>query len=205
MNCKKTAVVLQIENVKLSSSECRPFFDRLKTLYNAIDQKYTEVADSYGFACEGCKDNCCLTRFYHHTYLEYLYILEACNHLERDMPLKIKKRAQDVCRKTAEADAKGEAVRLMCPLNFDELCVLYEYRPIICRLHGIAHELNFPSRGIVRGSGCDVFEMQTEKKKYVKFDRTPFYIDMVNLENELKQTFGFGRKIKKTIAEMLAV
>lgn len=169
-----------------------------------MDQKYGEVADCYGFACKGCDDNCCLTRFYHHTHLECLYILEGCNHLEKGMQVKIETRAQDVCQKTAEAAAKGETVRLMCPLNIDGLCVLYEYRPIICRLHGIAHELNLPARGVVRGSGCSVFEKQAEKKKYVKFDRTPFYIEMANLENDFKQTFGFGRKIKKTIAEMVA-
>ncbi len=41
-----------------------------------MDLKYKEAADYYGFDCTGCEDNCCFTRFFHHTLLEYLYIME---------------------------------------------------------------------------------------------------------------------------------
>jgi len=37
----------------------------------------------------------------------------------------------------------------------------------------------------------------------IKFDRTPFYIRMAELENELKKEAGITQKLKMTIAEML--
>ena len=49
-----------------------PFFNQLQDIFAEMDCKYDAVAESYGFKCRGCEDNCCLTRFFHHTYLEYL-------------------------------------------------------------------------------------------------------------------------------------
>lgn len=180
-----------------------PFLDRLKIIYAAMDQKYKEAAEYYGFDCKGCKDNCCLTRFYHHTVLEYLYIFHGYNTLECEKQAEVKHRALSVYKKTVEADEKGNPVRLMCPLNFDGYCILYTYRPMICRLHGIPHELHRPGQNILYGPGCEAFTKQCEKKDYFKFDRTPFYIDMAKLENELKQSAGITQKSKMTIAQML--
>jgi hypothetical protein len=54
-------------------------------LFDEMDQAYTVVAGQYGFQCNGCADNCCLTRFYHHTLLEYLYLVEGLRTLEPDV------------------------------------------------------------------------------------------------------------------------
>ena len=176
---------------------------KLKTLYAAMDQKYNETADYYGFHCKSCKDNCCLTRFYHHTVLEYFYILYGYNTLESDRQIKVKSMALEVCRKTDEADKRGAAIRIMCPLNFDGLCILYDYRPMICRLHGIPHELQKADHSVVYSPGCESFTQQAESKKYYKFDRTPFYIKMAELENELRHAAGINQKLKMTVAQML--
>jgi hypothetical protein len=53
-------------------------------------------------------------------------------------------------------------------------------------------------------SFCEEFGRQCKKKDYYKFDRTPFYNQMARLENQLKEHFGLNRKIKKTVAEMIA-
>lgn len=179
------------------------FLDGLKVIYAAMDQKYQEAADYYGFHCEGCEDNCCLTRFYHYTLLEYFYILKGYNTLGPDRQIEAKNRALEVCRKTDAADEKGMAVRLMCPLNFDGLCILYDYRPMICRLHGIPHELQRPGQNVIHSPGCEAFTKQNKEKNYFKFDRTPFYIKMAQLENELKKEAGITQKIKMTVAQML--
>lgn len=183
--------------------EYAPFFKELKRIYAAMGRKYKEAADYYGFNCTGCIDNCCLTRFYHHTYLEYFYILEGYHTLEEKQRIEVTNRALDVCEKTAAADEKGDPVHLMCPLNFDGLCILYEYRPMICRLHGIPHELQRPGQKVVYGPGCEAFTKQCKEKGYFKFDRTPFYIEMARLEKNFKQEMGITQKLKKTIAQML--
>jgi Fe-S-cluster containining protein len=194
---------LPVKKIKSQYNKYSVFLDRLKVIYAAMDQKYQEAADYYGFHCEGCKDNCCLTRFYHHTLLEYFYILEGYSALEYDRQVEIRNRALEVCRKTAEADEKGMTMRLMCPLNFDGLCILYGYRPMICRLHGIPHELQRAGQNVIHSPGCDVFTEQNREKSYFRFDRTPFYIKMAELENELKHAAAINQKLKMTVAEML--
>lgn len=196
-------MLLPFKKVKDKHNKYLVFIDRLKTLYAAMDQKYKEAADYYGFHCQGCRDNCCLTRFYHYTLLEYLYILKGYNTLGSDRQIETKNRALEVCRKTDEADKKGTAVRLMCPLNFDGLCILYDYRPMICRLHGIPHELQKAGQNVIHSPGCDAFAEQNREKSYFKFDRTPFYIKMAELENKLKKAANIKQKIKMTVAQML--
>ena len=180
-----------------------PLLDRLKAIYAKMDQQYAEAAAHYGFHCSGCVDNCCLTRFYHHTFLEYFYVSKGYETLDPENQAAVAQRASEVCAKTAEADEKGEKVRLMCPLNACGLCLLYDYRPMICRLHGISHELHRPGQGIIHSPGCEAFTEQSEGKGYFKFDRTPFYLEMAGLERELKQTVGIMQKLKMTIAQML--
>ncbi len=157
-----------------------------------------------GFCCDGCEDNCCRTRFYHHTYLEYLYIHKGLKTLDRRRQREIQSRAIEICRETAKADEKAVPVRLMCPLNYDGRCSLYTYRPMICRLHGISHELQKPGQNVILGPGCGMFDRRCSDKGYYKFDRTPFYFEMAQLENDLKQAAGLDDRIKVTIAEMIA-
>ena len=179
------------------------FKGRLKQTYSAMDQAYNTAAGHYGFACGGCRDICCQTRFYHHTAIEYIYMIEGLNTLTLEKQNEVKSRALNVVDQTARADENGEAVRLMCPLNFDELCILYSYRPMICRLHGIPHELQKPGQNPVQGPGCETFDHQCGPKSYFKFDRTLFYRQMAILEGELRQAIKFDGKIRMTIAEMI--
>jgi Fe-S-cluster containining protein len=180
-----------------------PFLIRFKTILASMDLKYKEAADYYGFDCKGCEDNCCFTRFFHYTLLEYLYIMEGYGRLDRAKQVEIKSRALEVCRKTDEADEKGIPVQVMCPLNYDGLCLMYNYRPMICRLHGIPHEFQRPDQSTMHGSGCDTFIKQCQEKEHFKFDRTPFYVEMAELEKGLRQAVGDRQKIKLTVAQML--
>lgn len=180
------------------------FFDKLRHLFTKMDREYSKAAEYYGFGCQGCADNCCQTRFYHHTYLEYFFVHEGFAQLSSEEKDQIEYRTQDVLRGIAEADEMGKPVRHMCPLNFDGLCGLYSYRPMICRLHGIPHELRKPGQNNFFGPGCGTFDERCYDKLYYKFDRTPFYIEMATLENEFKQTVGIDAKIKLTVAEMIA-
>ncbi len=179
------------------------FLDRLGDIFSAMDREYTRAAEHYQFQCDGCMDNCCLTRFYHHTHLEFYYLRMGFENLESQKKSEILLKAEKVCRETAKADEKEIPVRFMCPLNDDSLCTLYPYRPMICRMHGIPHELQKPGQNLIQGPGCGTFDDRCATKPYYKFDRTPFYLEMAKLENEFKQAAGMTGRIKMTIAEMI--
>ncbi len=190
-------------NYNMTKNIYTPFFERLKALYVDMDSYYGNAADYYGFDCKGCMENCCLTRFYHHTHIECLYLLEGLSFLAKKKQIETTKKAADYNKKAIESDVKKKQARQMCPLNFDGLCILYNYRPMICRLHGVSHELKKPGRDIIYSPGCGEFTRQCENKAYFSFDRTPFYIKMAQLEKDLKLKFGFTKKFKNTIAQMI--
>ncbi len=193
------------DNICLEPEAFIAQLNRLEQIYAAMDRAYTSVADNYGFHCSGCEDNCCLTRFYHHTYLEFLYLLKGYRALGRQRQIDIRQKAESVCSalRGVEANKDGRSPRRMCPLNIKGLCCLYHQRPMICRMHGLPHELQRPNGGIVQGPGCASFEHNCGNKDTVLFDRTPFYHDMAQLEGELRQLIGVDAKIKMTVAEMI--
>ncbi len=191
-------------NISMKNTDlAAPFFNRLRQLFSDMDEEYRHASEYYGFDCRGCDDNCCMTLFFHHTYLEFFYLMEGVNALPPDDRESLFERAETAHRKTLEMEQKKISVRLMCPLNVEGLCILYDRRPMICRMHGIPHELKPPGRPAVLGPGCDAFSTRCGSKTYIPFDRTPFYIEMSTLENELKQRFNISRKFKKTITQML--
>ncbi len=168
-----------------------------------MDKRYEDTATHYGFVCTGCKDNCCLTRFYHHTLLETLHLLEGFQALDNLRQVEITQRAVIVCEESRTADQAGERIRHMCPLNLGGLCLLYTHRPMICRLHGVPHELRSPGRMPDYGPGCNAFAEQCGKLPYHQFDRTPFYAQIAKLEHQLRRATGFEGKLKLTVSEML--
>jgi Fe-S-cluster containining protein len=190
-------------NPNIDDSLLSAFLDRLGDIFAAMDREYGRAAKHYGFDCDGCADSCCLTRFYHHTHLEYFYLRRRFEKLGPREKDGILAKAEAVWRDTAKADEKDMPVRLMCPLNIDSLCSMYPFRPMICRMHGIPHELQKPGHHVTKGPGCTTFDERCADKGYFKFDRTPFYVALAKLENEFKQAAGIEGRIKMTIAEMI--
>jgi hypothetical protein len=195
--------VTQFQLSRIQPHIFAPFLRRIERVFASMDQKYKEATDYYGFNCKGCEDNCCLTRFHHYTLIEYLYIREGFTCLENKKQTEVKQKSLAVCRKINETDEMGKPVKQMCPVNFESLCILYPYRPMICRLHGIPHELKSPGQGTLTSPGCMTFTMKCQVKKRFKFDRTPFYMQMAALEKEMKQAAGVTQKIKMTVAQMI--
>ncbi|MBW1898368.1 MAG: hypothetical protein JRI61_04830 [Deltaproteobacteria bacterium] len=58
-----------------------PFFIRLQKIYSNMDEQYRQTAEYYGFNCRGCDDNCCRTLFFHHTHIEFFYLMEGIDAL----------------------------------------------------------------------------------------------------------------------------
>ena len=195
--------MVSISNVKEALFlESGTFFERLETLYNAIDDAYEEAARHYDFQCSGCEDNCCMTHFYHHTHIEFFYIVRGFRALPYNLKNDILSRARTIQEEKAKDDVKIESSRLMCPLNINGKCVIYRHRPMICRMHGIPHELKRPGAPVHYGQGCDLFMERHFNENYVPFDRTPFYFKMARLEDDMKRKHNLSGKFKKTIFEM---
>ncbi len=180
------------------------FFTELEKIYKAMDYLWIKTASAYGFKCTGCTDNCCETEFYHHTYIEKDYlVLKGMQSIEQKIRQKILSKAREVNAKRQRAEKANEQIRVMCPLNENNLCLLYKFRPMICRLHGIPHELHKPNSEPIISPGCHTGNKFFEKKGYIKFDRTPFYSKMAGIEMEYRKVTGKTKKIKQTIAQML--
>jgi Fe-S-cluster containining protein len=177
------------------------YLNKLEIIYAAMDRSYNKAADAYGFRCTGCKDSCCLTLFHHHTVLEFLYLAKGLKNLSEKSLAIIRQKAQQSRRRIFEAPALP--IRVMCPLNQEGRCVLYPYRPMICRLHGIPHELQKPGQKIAHGSGCHTFSEHYQNEPYQSFDRTPHYRQVAQLEKALRQETGLYQRLKMTVADMV--
>ena len=189
----------------LADPVIRSFITRLEDLYERMDKVYSEVSQAHGFFCQGCEENCCNTWFFHHTFLEYLCIMEGCHSLDKKEYQNALQRAKKIIVHVNTFHKTSEAFKTMCPLNKDGKCMIYRQRPMICRLHGIHYRFTMPNGAIHQGIGCKVFE-EVAKTSNVEavLDRTPFYREMAGLEKELRQRSGFNKAIKMTVAEMLA-
>ena len=176
-------------------------FESLKSLYKSMDNTWNKIAAQYLFRCRGCEDNCCKSLFFHHTYVEKAYLRHGLERLDQAVPNEILTRAEYYCEKTFSLSTEPESLKIDCPVNQNGLCLLYEFRPMICRLHGLPHELSRPGGEPVMGKGCDAG--QFENKPYVKFDRTVFYQQMARIEIAFRQTRNKTGRIKQTIAQLL--
>jgi len=191
------------ESIRPHGEGPSPWLDRLVAVFKAMDAGYEQVAGQYGFVCRGCEQNCCRSRFYHHSLLEYMAIYTGYSGLTDQERQRADTRAAEYCRQHAEADAAGTTVNAWCPLNENGQCLIYDLRPMICRLHGIPHALHQPGGGTVQGPGCDFFRSHCKIENGAAMDRTPFYKAMAGLEKEFRAALNARVKFKQTIAEMI--
>ncbi len=178
----------------------KQYLDRLSEIYRAIDRACSEALRHYGFSCARCPDNCCVTKFHLHTLVEELYLAERFKKLDEAELGAIILRAQNVAE---THNSSSEDIRIMCPLNENGLCVLYEFRPMICRIHGVPYEL-FRNFKMEYGDGCYRFIMEKENvSKDFRINRTNFYLEIAQIEREVRERLNFTGRYKKTTAEMV--
>ena len=178
------------------------FQTRLVDILGAMDHAFGVAAAQLGFVCNGCEENCCRSRFYHYTCLEYFYLFEGFSRLEPSLRASMRQSALKV-RQFDQVRHNGITRRPLCPLNLEGRCSLYSYRPMICRLHGLPHKLQRPGREPLCGPGCDAFERGRGNAGDVRLDRTPFYRQLAALELKFKQEAGMQQKLKMTVAEII--
>ena len=82
---------------------------RLVTLYAAMDAAYEAAAAAYRFACTGCEESCCRTRFHHHTLVEYHGLRDGFERLPAGPLAEILARAESWCAEHARprSDARS--------------------------------------------------------------------------------------------------
>lgn len=191
------------EYLRQHGDELSPWLARLADVFRTMDAGYGETAQDYGFVCRGCEDNCCRSRFYHHTLLEYLAVYRGFSRLDDRAKQQVVLRADAYRRLHAAADADGTKANPWCPLNEAGRCLIYDERPLICRLHGIPYLLHQPGGGTVQGTGCEYFESHHETGNRALLNRTPFYKAMAGLERDFRAELSVYVKNRQTIAEMI--
>ena len=187
--------------------EIQTFMDETARLFESMERAYDGAAARLGFQCYGCEDNCCRSLFFHHTLVELIWLKSGLAELSVQDQARIRERAEQIrdLQIGAGVERFQSGLRPFCPLNSDGRCLLYSYRPMICRLHGIPYVLRNPSGQVRTGQGCGDFYRQTatEVDENASLDRTPLYMAMADLEKRLRMQAGYNAKIKLTIAEMI--
>ena len=170
----------------------KQYLDRLSEIYRAIDSAYSEALRRYNFSCDGCPDNCCATKFHHHTLVEELYLAEGLKKLNEAELRAIASRAENAAK--MHNSFSGGHTDYEGPLNENGSCVLYEFRPMICRIHGVPYEL-FRNFKMEYGDGCYRFIME-KKMCQGTFGLTArlFILKLLRLKGKLEKT-KFHRQI----------
>ncbi|MBG0775055.1 MAG: hypothetical protein H0S85_01300 [Desulfovibrionaceae bacterium] len=180
-------------------------FARLEKLYAAMQAEYDRLAAPAGFTCADCGQNCCVSYFQHHTYVEWTYLWRGMAALDTARRERFLERAEDYVRRTSAMLRRGLRPQIMCPLNEDGLCGLYSHRLMICRMHGTAHRFVRPDGVAERFPGCYRFEDLTrEAETPPVLDRTPLYRELAAIEMAfLGDRLRALPKVNLTLAEML--
>jgi Fe-S-cluster containining protein len=135
----------------------RPFFEQYEALAASVERAFETVKNQYP-DCVKCKPLCadCCYALFDLTLIEALYIneqfrnkysgetleilLERCNKIDRAL-YKLKKtafKAAESGKEETEILQEMSETRIRCPmLNDAQMCEIYEFRPLTCKLYGI--------------------------------------------------------------------
>lgn len=176
--------------------------EKIALLYREMEAAYDRLAAEIGLSCSGCPDNCCDSYFFHHTYVEWTYLLRGLQAADRNTAVGIKKRAVQAVQEIERQRRQGHRPGIMCPVNDQGKCLLYAHRLMICRLHGVPASVTRRETED-RFPGC--YRCQELKPDDRFMDRTVFYQRLAMLERELLagQPAPLPR-FRLTIAEMIA-
>ncbi|GAB1410003.1 hypothetical protein MASR1M90_11570 [Desulfovibrionales bacterium] len=181
-------------------------FRKLAHLYTEMHDLYQRHAGALGLTCDGCTQNCCTSYFQHHTYIEWAYLVHGLATLPEETRTLYMHKAHDYVRQTTEDLASGQRPARMCPLNNEGRCGLYQYRLMICRLHGVPNRLRYPNGRVADFPGCYRTQKLCAGQPDISvLDRTSLYTRLMELEI---QFVGPSRirnlpRVDLTLAEMI--
>ncbi len=176
----------------------KPFFEQYEALSASVEKAFETVKNQYP-DCVKCNPLCsdCCYALFDLTLVEALYInerfrnkfseqniellIEKCNRIDRTI-YKLKKNAF----KAAESGKDDNEIlnemaetRVRCPmLNDEQMCEIYEFRPLTCRLYGIPTAIG----GQGYTCGLSAFE---KGEKYPTADLDKIQTRMLQLSAEL--------------------
>ncbi len=179
-----------------------PYIRRIEEIYRAIDTTYQSAQSHYGFDCTGCGTNCCATKFYHYTHAEGIYLRRGFDGLQEGLKHEVINRAIEY--ETFYLN-DNEHRPFFCPLNRNNLCILYQWRPLICRLHGLPYELTDINNNPTFHGGCLRFMSQdrTSLPTYMTLNRTIFYREFAKVEAEIRDILGLQPPPPSTVAAII--
>ncbi len=180
----------------------------LEDIYQKLQQEYERVAEILNFSCEGCPDNCCDSYFLHHTYAEWAHLWLGIRQLEPARQQTLIARAKSYLEQCEQELAAGRRPQIMCPLNENGLCALYQHRLLVCRTHGVPATMTRPDGQTLRFPGCfrcqEIVDARDEPERSAHVERTALLKRLALLENQLLDNKRhLLPKVKITIAEML--
>jgi Fe-S-cluster containining protein len=178
-------------------------YRRLEALYDNMQSEFNAVAGPVGFTCEDCTQNCCVSFFQHHTYVEWAFLWKGLKAKPAAEMGEILERSKEYVDHARTMLAAGERPNMLCPLNKDGLCQAYEHRLMICRLHGVPHTLAGRG-GRQEYPGCFRFDEFAGGAEVTPMDRTPLYRRLAKIELDyLGNKAGNLPKVDLTTAEMI--
>lgn len=163
----KKSGVLKIREPSLENRhvvDLSTYFAEYEALVEKIDEDVRRASKTLGHipSCGLETDECCFG-YFDLELLEVIYLSNRMNRiLKSDVRMEIIHRAIELSKKIKEIDGglrskrtgSGESrsafleaydrERLLCPLNKESRCSLYEYRPLRCRLHGVPSDFTDP-------------------------------------------------------------
>jgi len=180
-------------------------FRKLALLYERMQDEYAAASQALGLSCQDCRQNCCLSHFQHHTYVEWAYLWQGLKALPQKRLTEYLRRARENVEACRASLAMGRTPAVMCPLNDEGLCGLYTHRLMICRLHGVPNVLRRPDGQQAAFPGCwRAQELSQGLERLPLMDRTPLYRELLGLEAALLgKRLGKLPKVDLTLAEML--
>lgn len=177
--------------------DLRPYFKKYENLVATADEVFDRVKKAHA-DCVNCGEKCadCCFALFDLTLIEALYIhhrfnekyagsakvtlLEKANRADRRI-YKIKRKAfKELQSGKNEGEILGELSfeRVRCPLlNEEDLCDLYEYRPLTCRFYGIPTAIG----GVGHTCGKSGFE-QGEQYPTVNLDTIHNQLQQISAE-----------------------
>jgi len=156
----KNSGILKIREPSLESRnvvDLSTYFAEYEAVTRKVSEDIREAQNSFSefLSCGDETDSCC-HRFFEVQLIEAIYLSNKMNRsLRSDVRNHVIHNAVEISRKTRKirerllangddgnnlrkvlAEEYARAV-LLCPLNNDHRCRLYDYRPIRCRIHGL--------------------------------------------------------------------
>ena len=182
--------------------------EQIEALYSDMEQSYDITASLLGHSCAGCPDNCCDSYFLHFTYIEWGYLWHGMSLLTQEKQSELISRALIYEKQSEGMLARGERPRLLCPLNENGRCILYKYRLMVCRTHGVPAVMTRPDGKKLTFPGCfrcqELGDQSEIDVNSVMMERTPLLSRLVDLEQGLLEgKRSLVPKVRMTIAGML--